>query len=424
MTERSRNHSKTWDFPVDWSLTGGLQEDGTQTAAEIDDVPVAVVLGLKDELDAAKAEFGEFSADRYALLLARFAALEKQYPERTVWESLKGMLAANMAMGGGYDMAADLATEINDPHIIANIVVSLSRKAGKQFSEPFIEALNQRLTPERQVRFVRAFRDLLIEIDPFTELIDELESALIADGVEEDPVVGWADSAQRLYDPGINWEAMVKAVRDDERWGGAPLNYRRHIEVRRSRLAFDIVAGKDTAERIADMDEEIQWAANQYPIEDPNLDHWDYTRYNLAYLLTLAPVQGSLESAKVIARRIKNPGWALHLVTKLSELFDVPAKYKDYDLETATLDIIKAMDDPECTAAALLYGNWSDDYETGSNLGKRAISELIDDENEPLERRISYCQSCINYVEFNNLPAEYADYYKQRKEVLEAELQE
>lgn len=339
-------------------------------------------LGLWEE----RLEQGGASESLQDEVIQTLALYEQAHPENVTWDALRAHLAGDFLEANELSGAAGLLHGIGSRHRRAHAlrILKVRREASQPTEAAVLEEAFYRHFGEsqsEQLDFIRAYADILIEVDPFDPEIDRYEELLATHLPDYDPIKSWADSqTERL--PEEDWEEICILVKADEMWSDTPLRYRQFVMMEYLRMHRAFLS--EPSERLAE-----QIVAQLRAREERYLDAeiWDDRRLSLATAALATPLPAL---AKIFGREIKRGEWQI----------DVAAGLLKRGAEPAAGELVLGMQDAELMTAALLELPWP------NRRGALLLSTHVNDASQPLERRLACLETMHNlFIRNSNFSA-------------------
>lgn len=260
--------------------------------------------------------------------------------------------------------------EIDEPHAAISALFRFmhTEKPPKDFLTTYLETTET----DRKFSLLRAMRDHLIEAGDIDASFDGITQYLLNEGVEQDPIEGWAES-QGSVRPDVDWTKAVEVVRNDVLWTGVPVPFRQ--------VAFmqTVATNEELTDPDVPIEETLEWLL-------PTIQAWrgqfiaaGYWDDWMAAAATAAMRRGEQEAAEKLSDEIGTDDYRGVVAINYIELqFPEPA-----------VDLIMTMTDHNFGAKLLLDAPWADD-----TAAMEKFAEVVSSDAYPLDQRIAYVM-CI-----------------------------
>ncbi|MGZ6004786.1 MAG: hypothetical protein ACXWLH_01400 [Candidatus Saccharimonadales bacterium] len=388
---RSKPQPGDWTFPDD--MAEGLDPVAMAVLSEheYEGAPIPFTFQIVREIseDLAKAQTGDIEAAQ-AVRNALNGA-EERYPDALGWNRIRSVLVNALFETGHKEEAFDTVWDISSPHQVLNLAFDLLEESEGELTTDIRERIWSQ-PRDRRIDLLRAMRDRIISHHRNKE--DQaiiFNDMLQREGVESDPVSGWAESQGREY-PNYDWDAVAETVRDDSLWGNLTTYQRQNATM--MGIQFDEALVDDPELDAEIVDNFIIWNYIQRT-DHPDVKYWD--ALSMANAIKLAK-KGYPALGQKVALTIKDDQYKAA----------VGHDYHELGLEEETVELVMTMNDPHFAAELLLDTEWQDE-----TLGMKKIEDVITEENYPLEQRIGFMEFIRDRMIGADLLSRAAEYQEQ-----------
>lgn len=362
---RGKPHPGDWEIPESFAAVLSPEERALLSESDYQGVPIGFTVQFVTNNQELLQEINQGNLAAAEALDIELAGAEERYPDFPGWDRLRSYTVSQLVATGHPEEAYQRVWGIKEPHILMEALFDAGMQAAWD-QEQIINTVLYHPDEQKRHGLVRALRDEMIIRDH-----DELGLAIVnrylkGQGVERDPVSGWAESQSQVY-VDYDWNGIVATVKDDSKWAGLPLSKRQHALM--VNVQFDSSLGGQPNEVAETVEAYKEWLDEQREMHDAPI--WDeFAAVNAVRLMRL----GDSEQARVLSGAIRDSRFR----------GSTALKYIEMDQEEAAIELILTIDDYELAGSLLMFGPWKD--ESPQAIAKMAA--VMESDEYPLALRI------------------------------------
>lgn len=380
-----------WTFPAD--MIEGIDPIAMAILSEheYEGAPIPFTFQVVREIseDLGKAQEGDVEAAKAVRNVLNGA--QESYPDALGWDRIRSVLVNALFETGHREEAFDTVWEVSSPHQVLRLAFDLLEETeGDLTDEIRIRIWEQ--PRDRRLDLLRAMRDRIISQHRHSEDQTKIFNDMLQrEGVESDPISGWAESQGRDY-PEYDWDAIAETIRDDSMWSDLTTHHRQNATMMNIQFSDGLVDDPELDSELTD--NFIVWL-NLMRWDHPEAKFWDAA--SMAAAIKLAE-KGQIANAQKLAQTIKDDDYKAGLGHEWHKL----------GFEEETVELVMTMDNPHFAAELLLDTEWQDE-----TIGMKKIEDVITSEDYPLEQRIGYMEFIRDRFIAADLLSRAAEYQEQ-----------
>ena len=376
--------------PGDWDLPDEVRESldpvslALLSEGELEGVPVGV--GFQASNDYGEVlTLVESDADPSSIMAKIHEVRtpwEQRYPGAIMWDRIHGHLAVRLAERGHVQESLDLLATVVSPYEqVARIDDIAEMETARDLD---VNLLLASLLPEdddaKRHGLMRAMRDKMIDSASDHDTVAKLDQSLADAGIEEDPVTGWIES-RKIANTRLDW-SYAEYMAGIEGWPTEmPAIAKRFVLL----TVTEIIDQIDKGEIQSDVNNAIG-VLDDFEGHYEGAEVWDHLRAGVA---ARAFIKNQPESGMAMAFSVRDPELIGSIAVTLATT----------DQQDAAVELAARNPNPKLAVELLLDIEWVDE-----EAGASKLSELVQDETEPKERRIAMMQAVRDrFTEVNAL---------------------
>lgn len=393
MTREFRDNPQPgdWTFPTD--MVEGIDPIAMAVLSEheYEGAPIPFTFQIIREIseDLSKAQTGDVEAAQTVRNVLNGA--EERYPDALGWDRIRSVLVNSLFETGHKKEAFDTVWDVSSPHHALSLAFDLLEESEGELTAD-IQVKIWAQPRDRRLDLLRAMRDRIIRLHSDSEDQATIFNDMLGrEGVEPDPVSGWAESQGRDYS-NYDWDAIAETIHDDSIWGNLTTFQRQNATMMNIQFSDGIVDDFELDSELTD--NFIVWL-NLMRWDHPEAMFWDAA--SMAAATNLAE-KGQIANAQKLAITIKDDEYKA----------GVGHEWHKLGFEDETVELAMTLNDSHFAAELLLDTEWQDE-----TIGMKKIEDVIKGEDYPIEQRIGFMEFIRDRMIGADLLSRAAEYQEQ-----------